>query len=93
MVDFPELTSFITSLAENPQLAQRFRENPRAVIAEAELSEATKKLLTLERESFLSEVLTEARPKVTVKTSVHVSTNINTNVNNHVTTHVIVVLL
>jgi Aromatic-ring-opening dioxygenase LigAB, LigA subunit len=92
MANLGELSDFIVSLSENPEMAQRFREDPEAVIREASLSEETKALLRLGQQDFLGEVLVEARrPRVTVvtKTSVHVSTNVN----NHVTTHLIVVVL
>ena len=91
MVNLGELVSFFTSLAEKPELARRFKENPRAVIEEAPLSPETKTLLTYERQDFMSEVFAEARPRVTVKTSVQ--THVSTNTNNHVTTTVLVVVL
>jgi hypothetical protein len=44
---FLELSTFIIGLAENPDRARQFRENPEAVLAEANISEDTKNLLRM----------------------------------------------
>jgi hypothetical protein len=94
MANFAELTNFIVSLSEKPDLARRFKENPKEVVDQSQLSAETKALLTSGREDFMAEVFGDEelrRPvtKVVTKTSVHVSTNTN----NHVTTTVLVVVL
>jgi hypothetical protein len=89
MADLAEISRFVVSLATNPEQAQRFREDPEAVLDEAGVSDETKKILASSREEFMGEVISRTRPRVTVKTSVHVSTNVN----NHVTTTVLVVIL
>jgi hypothetical protein len=61
-----ELTEFIVSLSENPDQAQRFKENPAAVIESARLSEKTSRLLLSPPDEFLQGVFA-AKPQRPLK--------------------------
>jgi hypothetical protein len=60
-----ELTEFIVSLSENPDQAQRFKEDPAAVIESAGLSKETSRLLLSPLDEFLQRVFAAKPPRPT----------------------------